>query len=274
MVVGLLGLILLLNFWLAVSFILLAALVWLIAGQVAAHFRREARLGSRQAESSLALLVESLGLVRLVKCFQMERFNQSRVERQLAEYGRSGWRKLRGDALAGPLLNSVALMAGVALLYLAARSVLAGEFTDLLLQMSSTSEGPLARLERNESLSALHTCLGELRSRRKIVSLDAPGVDVVSAEAAEHASIDAAAAEYDVARLLQNLPEPYRRVVVLFYLEERSCEAVAQLLGMPEGTVKSLLFRARKRLAAPFCAASAISRPMLRLTKLTALIGK
>jgi len=95
-----------------------------------------------------------------------------------------------------------------------------------------------------------NTCLGELRSRRKIVSLDAPGVDVVSAEAAEHASIDAAAAEYDVARLLQNLPEPYRRVVVLFYLEERSCEAVAQLLGMPEGTVKSLLFRARKRLAA------------------------
>jgi ATP-binding cassette, subfamily B, bacterial len=129
MVIGLLALILLLNFWLAVSFLLLAALVWLIGGQVAAHFRREARLGSRQSESSLALLVESLGLVRLVKCFQMERFNQNRVERQLAEYGRSGWRKLRGEALAAPLLGSVALMAGVAVLYLGARAVLAGEFT-------------------------------------------------------------------------------------------------------------------------------------------------
>ena len=37
---------LLVNFWLAVSFLLLAALVWLIGGQIAAHFRREARLGS------------------------------------------------------------------------------------------------------------------------------------------------------------------------------------------------------------------------------------
>lgn len=129
LVIGILILILLVNFWLAVSFLLLAALVWVIGGQITAHFRHEARLGSRQAETSLALLVESLGLLRLVKCFQMERFNQTRVERQLTEFGRSGWRKFRGDALAGPLLGSVALLAGVSLLYLAARSVLAGEFT-------------------------------------------------------------------------------------------------------------------------------------------------
>ncbi len=129
MVLGLLVFILLVNFWLAISFLLLAALVWLIVGQIAAHFRRDARLGARQADSSLALLVESLGLLRLVKCFQMERFNQNRVERQLAESSRTSWRKLRGEALAGPLLGSVAFMAGVALLYLAGRSVLAGEFT-------------------------------------------------------------------------------------------------------------------------------------------------
>lgn len=129
LVVGLLAMILLAHFWLAVSFLLLAALVWLIGGQVAAHFQREARLGSRQAAASLNLLVESLGLMRLVKCYQMERFNLARVERQLAESARSGWRKLRGDALSLPLLGSVALIAGVALLYLGGRSVLAGEFT-------------------------------------------------------------------------------------------------------------------------------------------------
>jgi len=129
MIAGLLAFILLVNFWLAVSFLLLASLVWLIGGQLAAHFQRESRLGSRQVESSLALLVESLGLLRLVKCFQMERFNQNRVERQLAGGGRSGWRKLRGDSLSQPLLGAVSLMAGVALLYLAGRSVLAGEFT-------------------------------------------------------------------------------------------------------------------------------------------------
>ncbi|HEV3386289.1 MAG TPA: ABC transporter ATP-binding protein [Gemmata sp.] len=129
LVSGLLIFILLVNFWLAISFLLLASLVWVIGGQITAHYRRDARQASRQAESSLALLVESLGLLRLVKCYQMERFNQNRVERQLAEYSRSGWRKFRGDAMAAPLLGSVALLAGVSLLYLAARSVLAGEFT-------------------------------------------------------------------------------------------------------------------------------------------------
>jgi RNA polymerase sigma-70 factor, ECF subfamily len=59
-----------------------------------------------------------------------------------------------------------------------------------------------------------------------------------------------AAAEYDVSKLLEQLPEPYRRVVVLFYLEDRSCEEVGELLSMPTGTVKALLHRGRKKLAA------------------------
>jgi ABC-type multidrug transport system fused ATPase/permease subunit len=145
LVFGLLILILLVNFWLAVSFLLLAGLVWLIGGQIAAHYRREARLGSRQVESTLALLVETLGLVRLVKFFQMERFNQNRIERQLSESGRAAWWKFRGEALAGPLLGSVALLAAVALLYLAARSVLAGEFTVaglVIITVSLVSIGP------------------------------------------------------------------------------------------------------------------------------------
>lgn len=128
-VVLLIALILLVNFWLAVSFLALAGLVWLIGGQIAAHFRRDARLGERQAAAALALLKESMGLFRLVKCFQMERFNQTRVERQLSESARANWRRLRGGAMAGPLLGSVALLTGVALLYLAARGVLAGGFT-------------------------------------------------------------------------------------------------------------------------------------------------
>ena len=37
---------LLVNFWLAVCFLVLAALVWVIGGQVAAYFRREARLSA------------------------------------------------------------------------------------------------------------------------------------------------------------------------------------------------------------------------------------
>ena len=95
-----------------------------------------------------------------------------------------------------------------------------------------------------------NTCLAELRSRRRLVSLDAAGLDDVADAARDEASLEAAEASYDVTRLLDSLAEPYRRVVVLFYLEDRSCEGVAELLGMPEGTVKSLLFRARRQLAA------------------------
>jgi DNA-directed RNA polymerase specialized sigma24 family protein len=35
---------------------------------------------------------------------------------------------------------------------------------------------------------------------------------------------------------------------MLFYFEDRSCEQAAELLGMPVGTVKALLHRARRRL--------------------------
>jgi RNA polymerase sigma-70 factor (ECF subfamily) len=69
-------------------------------------------------------------------------------------------------------------------------------------------------------------------------------------EAAGTETSGQAAAEYDVSKLLDQLPEPYRRVVVLFYLEDRSCEEVGELLSMPTGTVKALLHRGRKKLAA------------------------
>ena len=77
----------------------------------------------------MTLLQESTGLLRLVKCFQMEHFNQNRMERQLAEAGRANWRRLRGEALARPLLSTIALLSGLILLYIAAQSVLAGELS-------------------------------------------------------------------------------------------------------------------------------------------------
>jgi RNA polymerase sigma-70 factor (ECF subfamily) len=97
---------------------------------------------------------------------------------------------------------------------------------------------------------ARNTCLSALRDRGRTASLHTAARDDVCVDSAGHDSMGVAEAEYDVARLLDELSEPYRRVVMLFYLEERSCESVAQLLGMPQGTVKSLLFRARTRLAA------------------------
>jgi RNA polymerase sigma-70 factor (ECF subfamily) len=47
---------------------------------------------------------------------------------------------------------------------------------------------------------------------------------------------------------LDLLTEPYRSVVVLVDLEDQSYETTAGILGVPIGTVRSRLFRARRRL--------------------------
>jgi RNA polymerase sigma-70 factor (ECF subfamily) len=54
------------------------------------------------------------------------------------------------------------------------------------------------------------------------------------------------------ARLLEaaisRLPEPFRAVFVLREVNELSVEETAEALGVPEETVKTRLFRARRRL--------------------------
>jgi uncharacterized protein (TIGR03067 family) len=47
---------------------------------------------------------------------------------------------------------------------------------------------------------------------------------------------------------LQRLPQRYRKPIVLFYLEGKSAEEVAAVLGRPRGTVLSQLARGRERL--------------------------
>ncbi len=46
-------------------------------------------------------------------------------------------------------------------------------------------------------------------------------------------------------RLIETLPVHYRTVLTLFYLEEFSYHEIGEITGMPEGTVKSYLSRAR-----------------------------
>ena len=59
--------------------------------------------------------------------------------------------------------------------------------------------------------------------------------------------------DYDRSELLRELvellPERLRRVLVLYYFEERSTSEVATMLNCPEGTVKTWLHRARRELA-------------------------
>jgi len=53
----------------------------------------------------------------------------------------------------------------------------------------------------------------------------------------------------EVRQTLDLLPEEYRRALRLFHLEGRSYEETAAMLGLPLGTLKTHLHRARKQLA-------------------------
>jgi RNA polymerase sigma-70 factor (ECF subfamily) len=92
-----------------------------------------------------------------------------------------------------------------------------------------------------------NACLSELRKRRAVVSLNAD--DEFDSEVAALCVCDADdSATVSVSQLLDQLPQRYRMAVTLFYMEDKSYEQTAASLGLPLGTVKALLHRARKRL--------------------------
>ena len=89
---------------------------------------------------------------------------------------------------------------------------------------------------------ARNTCLTAVRAQsyRRTAVLDPSSEPSVSSTTPLSIELD---------QYLSRLPEVQREVITLFYLEERSVEDVAQLLDLPEGTVKSHLHRARRALA-------------------------
>lgn len=96
-----------------------------------------------------------------------------------------------------------------------------------------------------------NTCLTELKKRttRPTVSLHEPEMEAVADRIPALQTTDAdPGAERDVVALLAQLPERYRQVITLFYLEQKAYEEVAVMLGIPLGTVKTLIFRAKKEL--------------------------
>jgi len=90
-------------------------------------------------------------------------------------------------------------------------------------------------------------CLSTLETRRKTASLtDVSIAAEVDAIAAPQLSVDVPSAR--LRELVDDLPERYRKTLVLYYYEQRSVREVAEMLAMPEGTVKTVLHRARAEL--------------------------
>lgn len=93
---------------------------------------------------------------------------------------------------------------------------------------------------------AYHACCDRL-SRRKRYSNDE-----LPERADPSTGPEAAAIAGDEARRLraaiEALPEKYRSVITLYHLQGRQYEEIAQVLGIPMGTVKTHLFRAKEQL--------------------------
>jgi RNA polymerase sigma-70 factor (ECF subfamily) len=93
---------------------------------------------------------------------------------------------------------------------------------------------------------AYHTSINYLRKFKKGDEVN-PEETPVLRNLAEHRPADFETA--DLHRFLREqielLPVQYRTVLTLFYLEEFSYQEIEQITGMPEGTVKSYLFRAK-----------------------------
>ena len=95
-------------------------------------------------------------------------------------------------------------------------------------------------------------CLTAIERRRELASLSD---DAIAAEAEAQAQTFGAGDDEPqqgaalLRELVDLLPERYRRTLTLFYYEDCSVSEVARMLGMPEGTVKTNLSRARAALA-------------------------
>ncbi|MEB0280814.1 MULTISPECIES: sigma-70 family RNA polymerase sigma factor [unclassified Mucilaginibacter] len=66
---------------------------------------------------------------------------------------------------------------------------------------------------------------------------DNPEVELVKKDTAVYINV-----------LIAQMPLQYRTVLTLYHLNEFTCPEIEQITGIPEGTVKSHLFRARKLL--------------------------
>jgi ATP-binding cassette subfamily B protein len=125
----LLALAIFLHPWLALAFVLFAVIVWLLGVRIVAYFRQQSKLATHVAAERLTIIRESLMLMRLVKCFVMEQFNQARIERQLARYAHVQRLRHRADSLARPVLVLLAGVCALVLLYVGALLVLYGELS-------------------------------------------------------------------------------------------------------------------------------------------------
>ena len=102
---------------------------------------------------------------------------------------------------------------------------------------------------------AYNTCMNHLDKKRELLVDEVrPDLETLDGLSGDADRPDEVAEEMDTSSRLRSeidgLPLAYRTILTLYHLEEMSYNEIGEIMDLPEGTVKSHLFRARKHLRA------------------------
>jgi RNA polymerase sigma-70 factor (ECF subfamily) len=127
-----------------------------------------------------------------------------------------------------------------------AEDIVSEVFLDICVALPSSPEKSnvstwLLGIARNKTMSALR------RRTEAMFDYDVAAGHVDDADDPE-AAADRASRGAVVRRCLMRLPAPLREIVDLIYYHEKTVTEVAQIVGIPPGTVKTRMFHARGRL--------------------------
>ncbi len=98
-----------------------------------------------------------------------------------------------------------------------------------------------------------HECQKYITKHKKITDifsriLSSKELEAISSESIPFDLIEKREVNEEVRKIVENLPDDKRACVVLYYFEGNSLSEIAEILGIPEGTIKSRLYGARKTL--------------------------
>lgn len=93
---------------------------------------------------------------------------------------------------------------------------------------------------------AYHACCDRLARRKRYSNEELP--ERAGAEPGPEQSVIAIDEARRLRSAIEALPEKYRTVITLYHLQGQHYEEIAAVLGVPMGTVKTHLFRAKEQL--------------------------
>ncbi len=93
---------------------------------------------------------------------------------------------------------------------------------------------------------AYHACCDRLNRRKRYSNDELP--ERADAGPGPEAQVIALDEAQRLRTAIDALPEKYRAVITLYHLQGRQYEEIAEVLGLPMGTVKTHLFRAKEQL--------------------------